>query len=117
MSPVRYELGSYIPEDGILHSHRRESLKSYIVQGRLDCLFFRVASMFYSKHRHCFHIAYQGGTNGESFQCDASSILSDEGQLRIQATRPQPQDRIRVVNDIRHSHMGHPHPSSNDTTS
>jgi hypothetical protein len=28
MSPVRYELGFYIPEDGILHSHRRDSLKS-----------------------------------------------------------------------------------------
>jgi hypothetical protein len=23
--PVRYELGFYIPEDGILHSHRREN--------------------------------------------------------------------------------------------
>jgi hypothetical protein len=30
MSPVRYELGFYIPEDGILYSHRRENLKSYI---------------------------------------------------------------------------------------
>jgi hypothetical protein len=30
VSPVRYELGSYIPEDGILHSDRRENLKSYI---------------------------------------------------------------------------------------
>jgi hypothetical protein len=29
MSPVRYELGFYIPEDDILHSHRRENLKSY----------------------------------------------------------------------------------------
>jgi hypothetical protein len=29
MSPVRYELGFYIPEDGILHSHSRENLKSY----------------------------------------------------------------------------------------
>jgi hypothetical protein len=29
MSPVRYELGCYIPEDYILHSHRRENLKSY----------------------------------------------------------------------------------------
>jgi hypothetical protein len=28
--PVRYELGFYIPEDGILHSRRRENLKSYI---------------------------------------------------------------------------------------
>jgi hypothetical protein len=25
MSPVKYELGFYIPEDGILHSHRREN--------------------------------------------------------------------------------------------
>jgi hypothetical protein len=28
--PVRYELGFNIPEDGILRSHRRENLKSYI---------------------------------------------------------------------------------------
>jgi hypothetical protein len=30
VSPVKYELGFYIPEDAILHSHRRENLKSYI---------------------------------------------------------------------------------------
>jgi hypothetical protein len=30
MFPVRYELGFCIPEDDILHSHRRENLKSYI---------------------------------------------------------------------------------------
>jgi hypothetical protein len=30
MSPVRYELGINIPEDGILHSHRRENPKSYM---------------------------------------------------------------------------------------
>jgi hypothetical protein len=29
VSPVRYELVLYIPEDAILHSHRRENLKSY----------------------------------------------------------------------------------------
>jgi hypothetical protein len=29
VSPVKYELLSYIPEDGILHSHLRENLKSY----------------------------------------------------------------------------------------
>jgi glutaminase len=29
VSPVKYELGFYIPEDGILHSHCREILKSY----------------------------------------------------------------------------------------
>jgi hypothetical protein len=26
--PVNYELGFYIPEDDILHSHSRETLKS-----------------------------------------------------------------------------------------
>jgi hypothetical protein len=31
VSPVKYELEFYIPEDGILHSHRRENLESYIV--------------------------------------------------------------------------------------
>jgi hypothetical protein len=30
VSPVRYELGFYIPEDDVLHSHRRVNLKSYI---------------------------------------------------------------------------------------
>jgi hypothetical protein len=31
MSPMRYELSFYIPEDDIFHSPRRENLKSYIV--------------------------------------------------------------------------------------
>jgi hypothetical protein len=30
VSPVRYKLGLYIPEDDILHSHCHENLKSYI---------------------------------------------------------------------------------------
>jgi hypothetical protein len=30
MSPVRYELGFYITEGDILHSHRRDNLKSYL---------------------------------------------------------------------------------------
>jgi hypothetical protein len=30
VSPVKYELGFYIPEDDIHHSHRRENLKSCI---------------------------------------------------------------------------------------
>jgi hypothetical protein len=37
VSPVRYELEFYIPEDGILQRHRRENLKSYVttVQNQL----------------------------------------------------------------------------------
>jgi hypothetical protein len=27
---VKYELGFYVPDDDIVHSHRRENLKSYI---------------------------------------------------------------------------------------
>jgi hypothetical protein len=30
VSPVKYELGAYIPEDGVLHNHPRENLKPYI---------------------------------------------------------------------------------------
>jgi hypothetical protein len=30
VSPVKYELGFYIPEDGILDTHCRENLKSYM---------------------------------------------------------------------------------------
>jgi hypothetical protein len=32
VSPVRYDLGFYIPEDTNLHSHRREDLKSYYLR-------------------------------------------------------------------------------------
>jgi hypothetical protein len=30
VSPVKYELGFYIPEDDILHSHCRGNIKAYI---------------------------------------------------------------------------------------
>jgi hypothetical protein len=32
VSPVRYELAFYIPQDGILHSYRRENLKCYMLE-------------------------------------------------------------------------------------
>jgi hypothetical protein len=36
VSPVRYKLGFYIPEDDILHSHCRENLNSYIAFPKLQ---------------------------------------------------------------------------------
>jgi hypothetical protein len=36
VSPVRYELGFYIPVDGILYSHRRENLKPYSELSKLS---------------------------------------------------------------------------------
>jgi hypothetical protein len=49
--PVRYELGSYIPKDGILHSHRRENLNSYIdynelVQEWVACFYILAIVIF-----------------------------------------------------------------------
>jgi hypothetical protein len=35
VSPVKYELGFYIPEGDILHSHGRENLKSYVTEAKL----------------------------------------------------------------------------------
>jgi hypothetical protein len=35
VSPMKYELGFYIPEDDILHSHRRENLRYYTMVGWL----------------------------------------------------------------------------------
>jgi hypothetical protein len=34
VSLVKYELDFYIPEDSILHSHRREKLQSYSLHTR-----------------------------------------------------------------------------------
>jgi hypothetical protein len=51
MSPVKYELGFYIPEDDILHSHRRENLKSYIE--------LTVCALL--RRRHVFPVKYELG--------------------------------------------------------
>jgi hypothetical protein len=61
---VKYELGSYIPEDDILHSHRREHLKSYILNITIDnghkyCAACEVP-IFLKKRRLCRY------RNGES---------------------------------------------------
>jgi hypothetical protein len=36
VSPVKYGLGFYIPEDDILHSHCRENLRSYSISMKLS---------------------------------------------------------------------------------
>jgi hypothetical protein len=44
VSPVRYELGFYIPEDGILHSHHHGNLISYILKRMLSRKFLNSRS-------------------------------------------------------------------------
>jgi hypothetical protein len=51
---VKYELGFYIPEDDILHSHRRESLKSYIAL--IDCGLWQRCNMSPVKYELGFYI-------------------------------------------------------------
>jgi hypothetical protein len=43
MSPVKYELGFYIPEDDILHSRRCENRKSYMTGSCLYVLLNAIA--------------------------------------------------------------------------
>jgi hypothetical protein len=65
VSPVKYEVGFYIPEDDILHSHRRENLKPYIA------LLF---STYVTSKPH------RNRTKLISFQC---SPTSTKGHLRF----------------------------------
>jgi hypothetical protein len=51
VSPVKYELDLYIPEDNILHSHRRENLKSY-VDGD-DCGAVSAMNEWQGKPKYC----------------------------------------------------------------
>jgi hypothetical protein len=54
VSPVKYDLRFYIPEEGILHSQSRENLKSYIaITGR--ALYWR-HNVFPVKYELCFYI-------------------------------------------------------------
>jgi hypothetical protein len=50
VSPVRYELSFYVPEDGILHSHRRGNIKSY----RIFLDFFLIGSIMFKQLQHFF---------------------------------------------------------------
>jgi hypothetical protein len=49
--PVRYDLGFYISKDGILHSHRRENLKSYTA----------LAGWTLQRRRNVFPVGYDLG--------------------------------------------------------
>jgi hypothetical protein len=51
VSPVKYELGFYIPEDDILHSHRRKNFKSYM---SLTCWALK-------RRRNVFPVRYEMG--------------------------------------------------------
>jgi hypothetical protein len=49
VSHVKYELGFYIPEDDILHSHCRENLKSYIYDVFVTHSIFSISTVYIPK--------------------------------------------------------------------
>jgi hypothetical protein len=51
VSPVKYELGFYIPEDDILHSHSRENVTSYMYNTRKNGVFWVVTPCGSCKNR------------------------------------------------------------------
>jgi hypothetical protein len=54
VSPVRYELDFYIPEDDILHSHCRENFKSY--KALTGCALYRRRNVSPVKYELGFYI-------------------------------------------------------------
>jgi hypothetical protein len=58
MSPVKYELGFYIPEDGVLHSNRRKKLKTYIALTGLNL--YRIRNVSPVRYRLGFYIPEDG---------------------------------------------------------
>jgi hypothetical protein len=71
VSPVRYEVGFYIPEDDILHSHRRGNLKSY------NCQHLKLHHAMNEKHfiaKKC-----RAGERGRTTLLDL--VLDDKGLL------------------------------------
>jgi hypothetical protein len=58
VSPIGYELDFFIPEEEILHSHRRENLKSYI---ELTCwTLYRRGNMSPMRYELGFYITEDG---------------------------------------------------------
>jgi hypothetical protein len=61
VSPVRYELGVYIPEDDILHSQSHVDLKCYILSWMLSgaAIFFK--QVFWKLDLHSsLNVGYEG---------------------------------------------------------
>jgi hypothetical protein len=60
---VRYELGFYIPEDDILHSHRSENLKSYTLHEGLE---YKTRMLMDYIHRPVSSIEYDVSETGSA---------------------------------------------------
>jgi hypothetical protein len=92
VSPGRYELGFYIPKDGVLHSHRSENLKSYRV---VQIFHYLVLSVhFYLFALFVVNSFICNDFSKQWFLCDCNDVI------------------IRLVFPIDSSPISHPHPVS-----
>jgi hypothetical protein len=88
-SPVKYELDFYIPVDGIVHSHHRGNLKSYIAlagglcSGDVMCLLWSPDKIFISQKTTFFKFA----VNSKEGLC-FGPILSGKHNCYFAKSRP-----------------------------
>jgi hypothetical protein len=76
VSPVRYGLGFYISEDAIIHSNRRENLKSYIALTGWSLLWRR--SLFPVRYELGLYITEDGILHSHRRRNLKSYIQSEE---------------------------------------
>jgi hypothetical protein len=74
VSPVRYELGVYIKEDGIIHSHRRVNLKSEVLQPCYQ-MFLPIRIMVQARYINTVTVVWaQRQGRGRMDTCTASAL-------------------------------------------
>jgi hypothetical protein len=79
VSPVKYEMGFYIPEDAILHSYRRDYLKSYnftfirfLHNIVIHLKGYRVLKKYYNPNKH----------GPDNLRCDRGRCLHCRNRVR-----------------------------------
>jgi hypothetical protein len=72
VSPVKYEVGFYIPEDYILHSHRRVNLKSYIKKLEFFILIFKLVASGYKDNIFLHNLCIYVVTKWQQWTCISS---------------------------------------------
>jgi hypothetical protein len=73
VSPVRYELCFYIPEDGILHSDSHENLKSHTFLYSSTLFLLMLAIFVYTVRHNC--TSSERGSRDAKFPVTRSKII------------------------------------------
>jgi hypothetical protein len=98
MSPVKNELGFYIPEDDILHSHRRGYLTSYMLQkpDSISVFWYRDNSVSLNRHSWAHSSLTLGDTDHSTQDKQSRTRICDLGPT-LKRHRPQATFAIATV--------------------